>query len=86
MKKSTEQKSVLGKPILVTDADEFQAQTGYDKSPEYKGALIYPNGGYIFALEDGNYELMLDRSQYTDSDLPKLERLLAEWLEAERGE
>lgn len=70
-----------GSPRLVTDTNEISKCTGDEmlNDPQLKGVLVYPNGGYIFVRKDGQYHLMLDRSDYLSDDLPAMEKLLAEW-------
>ena len=49
-----------------------------DHSPCF--LIVFKEGGFIECLKDGNFHLLIDRSDYTDKDWKKLAPMLFEFL------
>ena len=76
---------ILGQGVLVTDVETICNHTGDDQEgrSDYKGILLYKGSYWIDVCKDGTYHLHIERSEYSDPDLSKLEAILADWVQAE---
>jgi hypothetical protein len=76
-----------GAPREVTDVAEIEENTGMaiDELPPGTKVLVYPKGGYITALPDGSYNVIVFNNETTTHDLALAEAFLVREFGAEIG-
>ena len=51
--------------------------------PETVALHIYDGSAFIEELQDGTFHLIIDRSEYSDASLSRLEPILWDWADGE---
>ena len=70
--------------------EAFEIRANIDLYDEHGGHVLSYGPGHMLFIQDytevpfGNYFLLIERSDWIDADLPKLERILYQWAVDER--